>query len=766
MDTHQPAPRRPTQSDEDRRRFVTGQGRYLADTLAEDGPVLHAAFVRSPHAHATIRAIDASAAVSMPGVVRVLTAADCTAAGLRGFPSIMRYRRPDGGGLIVPFRPVLAGDRVRHVGECVACVVATDRHAAQDAAEAVMVDYDPLPVVPDLTAALADGAPLVHDEAPGNLAFIHEAGDAQAVAAAFAGAAHVVACESALPRLAPSPMEPRGALAWFDAAAGRYHLRTQHQGITGLRGDICAVFGIAPEDVFIELPDVGGGFGARSNLHPEQASVMLAARLTGARVAWIGTRTEAFLTDQHGRGTHLRGRLALDGDGRMLALDVVFDGDLGAYATTVGAHIHVHNPLQTLTGAYAIPVAAARFRVAFSNAAPTGPYRGAGRPDIALLVERLADKAAAALGLDPIALRARNALGRAAFPYRTAAGSVYDSGDFAALLAGARAASDWDGFATRRARSEASGFRRGRGVALFTEIAGGGAADRDEARVALAVTADGNVTGTIETVTGGTGQSHAETYASIAAGPLGLDAADFRLRASIPDSRLIGAGSIASRSTISAGSAVLNGAESLRRMLLRPAALRANCAPEDLTIEAGAIRAADGRVIETVAGALAGLGGAIEVVGTQAMGVTFPSGCHVAEVEVDRETGAARLVAYTAVDDAGVVLNHTASEGQLHGGIAQGVGGALGEAIVTDADGQVLTASFMDYAMPRAADLVSFAVSDLPVPSPNNPLGAKGLGEAGTTGALAAVAAAVGDAVGGDVALPVEAGQVWTRLRG
>jgi aerobic carbon-monoxide dehydrogenase large subunit len=759
---------RPTQSDRDRTRFVTGAGRYCADIAEPEA--LHLAFVRSPHAHARIVSVDTSVAASMPGVVRIVTGADCVAAGLRPFRALMRYQQPDGSGLTIPPRPVLAGDRVRHVGEPVACVAATSPAAALDAAEAVMVEYESLPAVASVAAALADGAPLVHDIAPGNRAFLHEAGDAAATEAVFAAAAHVVSVESVLPRLSPAPMEPRGIIARFDAETGAYHLTTPHQGINELRGDIVAVFDLIPERVRINMPDVGGAFGSRSNLYPEQAAAMLAARLTGRTVRWTATRSEGFLVDQAGRGTSLRGRLAIDADGRFTAIAVEYDSDLGAWITNVGAHIGVHNPLQTLTGTYLIPTFSARFRVVFTNMSPTGPYRGAGRPDIALLVERLVDRAAAETGRDPMALRALNAIPRTFFPYTAPTGATYDSGDFAGLVTAAREAADWDEFVARAAESAARGRLRGRGTALFTEIAGGGGTDRDESRVTLRLRRDGAPEAIIETVTAASGQSQAETYAMIAAARLGLAPADCTLVASAADTTLAGAGSIASRSTQGNGAAVHLAAEAVRAALLRPAALRANCAPEDLDVIDGRIvRRADGHTVDSVAGVLCGLDGAVDAVGTQPSRMTFPSGCHVAEVEIDPETGTLDLVRYVAVDDAGTIINHTAANGQIHGGIAQGFGGVLGEALRFDETGQLVTASFMDYTMPRAADLPTLTVLDRPVPSPNNPIGAKGLGEAGTTGALSATANAVADAlarVGATMpSLPATPHAIWGALR-
>ncbi|MGC8527463.1 xanthine dehydrogenase family protein molybdopterin-binding subunit [Acidiphilium sp.] len=753
---------RPTQSARDRTRWVSGAGRYVADVRAEGA--LAAAFLRSPHAHAAIVSLDAAAARAMPGVVAVLTGEDCAAAGFGNFRALMRYGAEGERPLVAPFRPVLAQGRVRYAGEPVACVVADTLAAAMDAAEAIAVEYEMLPPVVGLDAA--PDAPPIHPEAPGNLAFLHAAGDAASVAAAFAASAHVAAARFDLPRLAPSTMEPGGIVARYDAASGVYHLVTPHQGINEIRLDLGG--GVPAARIMIELPDVGGGFGLRSPAYPEHAALLLAARATGRTVRYVPTRGEAFLNDNHGRGTRLAGRLALDADLRFTAIEIEYHTDLGAYVTTVGAFVNVHNALQSGTGTYAIPAAHARFAQYFTNAGPLGPYRGAGRPDIALLVERLVDEAAAAAGADPLDLRARNAIPAAAFPWRTALGATYDSADYAALIAAARAESGWDDIAARREAAASRGALYGRGAALFTEVAGGGAAAQDEAKVTLSL-AGGRAVARIETVTGGSGQSQAETYAFILARETGLDPADIELVASPPGSTLAGAGSIGSRSTVSAGSAVADAGAALRARLLALAGLRANEAPEDLAIASGAILRRDGSPVMTLAEAVAASGGEIAVTGVKPVAATFPSGCHVAEVEIDRETGLVRLTRYVAADDSGVLVNPVVAEGQIHGGIVQGVGGVLGEGMRYDAAGQPLTGSFMDYTMPRAADVPGFVTLDLPTPSPNNPLGAKGLGEAGTTGALPAVANAVADAlrqIGAALPpLPCTPLRVWEAIR-
>lgn len=757
--------RRPTQSAQDRTRWVSGAGRYVAD-IAVPPDALGAAFLRSPHAHAEIARIDVEAARAMPGVVTIVTGADCTAAGFGNFRAMMRYGTDGPRPLIAPFRPVLANDRVRFVGEPVACVIATSPAAAMDAAEAIMVDYRTLPAIVGLDQAQV--GPDIHPEAPGNLAFLHQAGDDTAVKDAFARAAHIVSTRFELPRLAPTTMEPGGIVASYDEATSTYHLVTPHQGINEIRLDLAAVLNEPIERIRIELPDVGGGFGLRSPAYPEHAALLLAAKLTGRTVRWVPTRSEAFLNDYHGRSTRLAGRLALDADHRFTALEISYETDLGAYVTTVGAFVNVHNPLQSGTGTYAIPSVVGRFAQYFTNAGPIGPYRGAGRPDTAMLVERLVDRAATACGVDPLDLRARNAISAASFPYRTPFGAIYDSADYASLIDAARQASGWDDGEQRRTEAARRNALVGRGVALFTEIAGGGAATRDEARVTVGIV-DGRATARIETVTGGSGQSQAETYAFILAAATGLDPADIVLDASPSDTMLTGAGSLGSRSTISAGGAVADAGQQIRTQLLAVAGLRANAAPEELAVANDCIERPDGSPVMTITEAITAAGGKIVVTGVKPVSSTFPSGCHVAEVEIDRDTGVVCLTRYVAIDDSGNVLNPKVAEAQIHGGIVQGVGEVLGEGMRYDETGQPLTGSFMDYTMPRAADVPNFVTGDRPTVSPNNLLGAKGLGEAGTTGALPAVANAIADAlasIGAELPpLPCTSNRVWVAIR-
>ena len=738
------------QAEAERIRKLLGMGRYTADERF-DGAAF-AAFVRTPYAHALIVSLDASSATAMPGVIRVLTARDC--ADLGNFPVMDRI----GKGLAIPFRPILAGDTVRHPGEAVACVIAETPAQALDAAEAVLVEYDALPAA----VGFADDAPLVHSCAPGNVALRHEAGDAEAVETEIRAAALVVETEIGLPRLTPFTLEPRAAAARWDDRNGVYVIRAPHQGVNEMRRDLAAVFGMPADRFQVLTGEVGGGFGPRSPAYPEYAAVMLAARLTGRPVVWHGTRSESFLTDIQGRGVRVRGRLAVDAAGRFMALSMHFDADLGAYISPVAVFANINNPLQSLTGCYAIPAAHAVFRMMHTHAVPTGPYRGAGRPEMALLVERLVDIAASRLDLDPFVLRERNIIPAEAFPWTLPNGARYDSGDFVRLMRAARQASDWDGWEARK--QAASGLRLGRGMALFIETSGGGGAP-DEAALTLSAL-EGRAALRIETVTASTGQSHARTFALVAGPRLGLPEVSVSLVASDPTSVLSGAGSYASRSTIAAGSAVAAAADALSARLRALAALRANCAPDELSL-------ADERVMRTDGSAVCALVDLLDeplaetgrVMPIQA----FASGCHVAEIAVDEATGAALLIRYVAVDDAGVTIDHQATEAQIQGGIAQGVGEALGEeAVIDPLSGQPFAASLMDYMLPRANDFPDFRVMECDTPSRFNPLGVKGIGEAGTTGALCAVTSAVADALGGrDLPpMPFTQERLWRAMHG
>lgn len=705
----------------DRDRFLTGEGTYTAD-LVIPGAV-HAAFVRSDIAHGRLVAVAVDAARRMPGVLAILTGRDVE--HLKGFPAFLRYADREGRPFSVPSRPILARDRVRHVGELIAIVVAETALQAQDAAEQVAITYDDLPANIGIPAHDGRVEAPIHDGFDENVAFRGLFGNAAACREAEDAASHVIALTVELPRVVPNAMEPRSAIGRWSEDDVYFELWAPHQGIPEIRRDLAVAFDIPPDKMRVHPVDVGGGFGARGPAYPEYAAILLASRIVGRPVRWTGTRLEGFLGEHHGRGTRLAGKLAIDVSGRVLSLHVRLDADLGAWVTPVGAHINVHNPLQTLTGVYRVPAAAFEPTLHFTNAVPTGPYRGAGRPDIALLVERLVDEAARVTGIDRIALRKRNCVPKTGFPYTTAVGVAYDSGDYPKLLARALETADWRGFAGRRRSSSRKGLLRGIGLSLFTEVAGGGPVLADEVELALHLTADG-LAAELFTLTGSTGQAHGEAFARIIEQQLGIALATFRLTGSAVTSTLAGAGSFGSRSITSAGSALVAACRIIRERI------------ETLALPGESLTAVIGRANDV---------DMFRVRASAPVSVTFPAGCHVAEVEIDPATGVVRVSNYVAVDDAGTVIDHVALRGQIAGGVAQGIGEVLGEIARYDSAGQLLSSSFMDYQMPRAADLPAILVLDEGVPSPNNPLGAKGAGEAGTTGAIGAVTNAVADAL-------------------
>ena len=743
-------------------RLLTGQGGYTAD-WNRPGQA-YAVFLRADRAHALVRSIDTEAARAAPGVLAVLTGADAVAAGFdRG--SAMMPVKGRGEALRVPSRPALATDRVRFVGEPLALVVATTAHQAQDSVERIVVDYEALPVVADAARALAPGAPVIHASVPGNLCFDFDYGDEAATDAAFASAAHVVRLTLTSDRVVGNPMEPKAVLACWDGDT--LDLWTSSQGMTAMRDSLAAQSGLPPTRIRIRAQDVGGGFGIRGPAYPEHMAVALAARVTGRPVKWVASRSETFLSDYHGRGLVLTGALALDAEGRFLALRHEWLADQGAHPVATGPLINSLNPACMSTGCYRVPVVYGRHRLVITNTVPITAYRGAGRPDMAYIVERLVDEAAVLTGIDRVDLRRRNLIPPEAFPYRVPTGAVvadYDSGDYRAGLDQALAVAGWDDFPARRAEAAARGRLRGIGCAVFVEPSGG-VVPKDE--VAIAFDPGGDVI--LHTVVTSNGQGHETVYPEIVAQVLQIDPARVRLSAGDPEGpELVGGGAFASRSMMSHGAASLMAAREVVEKGRTLAADRLEAAVADIEFADAVFRiAGTDRVISLFA--LAG-GGALDTTTGLAATRAFPSGAHVAEVEIDPETGMTEMVRYTAIDDCGVVINATLLEGQILGGMFQGLGQVLGEVCVYDVDGQLVTGSFMDYAMPRADMLTRFSIGDSCVPSPNNPLGVKGAGEAGTTGALPAAMNAVMDALrpAGVTAfdMPASAQRVWAAING
>ncbi len=755
-------------------RLVRGAGRYHED-LTLPGQT-HAVVVRSPHAHARIRAVATATAAAAPGVVAVLTGADLAREGLGTMRMTLQRRRPDGSPMFAPPHRGLAVDRVRYVGDPVALVVADTRGQARDAAQRVAVDYEPLPAVTGTAAAAAAGAPPVWDECPDNVSNVYETGDAEAVAAAFARARHVVRRRYVISRVHAQYLEPRGALGVWDPGEGRYTLYADVQYPHRVRSALATqIFRIPEHALRVVAGDVGGGFGAKGWQYPEHRLVLWAARRIGRPVKWVCERHEAIPADEHGRDNVTDAELALDDGGAFLALRVRTLANLGAYVSADRNLLATFSNVATLVGVYTIPAAHVRVLGVLSHTSPTAPYRGAGRPEATYVIERLADDAARALGRDPVDLRRRNLIPSTAMPYRTALGATYDCGEFARTMERAVTLADVAGFAARRAADRRRGILRGIAVVNAIERAASPAPEFAEIRF----TPGGSALLLVGTKS--QGQGHETTFKQIAHDRLGLDPAQVRFIDGDTDRVAFGMGSMGSRSTVIGGSALALAADKIVAKGRRIAAHLLEAAEADVVFEGGrfAVAGTDRAVgLQEVARAAfqpgrlpRGLEPGLYETGTFAPAAdTWPNGCHVCEVEVDADTGAVRLDRYTVVDDVGTVINPLTLEGQIHGGVAQGAGQALMEQVVYDPDsGQLLTATFMEYGIPRAADLCEVHAESQPVPTRLNPLGAKGAGEAGTVGALPAVMNAVLDALAavGVTALdmPATADRVWQAMR-
>ena len=752
--------------------LLTGRGRFT-DDVDLPGQV-HAAFARSAAAHGVIRAVDTSRALALPGVLAVLTGRDLAAAGLGAIPPAASFPGRGGKALASAPIPPLAVDRVRDVGEAVAIAVAETAAQAADAAALVILDLDPLPAAADVDRALAASAHPIWPEAAGNIAFDWTDGDAITVDAAIRGAVHVARVRLHDTRVAPSALEPRAAIGQWDEATQRYTLTASTQGVAVVRRLLAeGVFKIPPQQLRVITPDVGGGFGMKVQAYPEYAALLFAARRVGRPVKWRATRVESFLADTHGRDGMLEGELALDATGRFLALRARTRVGIGAYVSAFAAVFGTNNTKNCLSSVYRIPAIVIDVTLAFTNAAPLGPYRGAGRPEALYLIERLIDQAAAATGIDRVELRRRNLIPAAAMPYRTPNGPVYDSGEFETIMDQALALADWNGFPQRRAASERAGRLRGIGLGCFLEVAGG---ILDET-VELRFGADGTVA--LHTGAQPMGQGHLSTFPPLIAARLGIDPSAVRLVQG--DSDLVPAGtpSVASRSMMMAGSAASMACDASIEKGRRLAAHVFEAAVPDVEFAAGRFRvkgtdrgtglldlAARARTLPDLAPDLqGGLDSTAKFVSPQ---MSFPNGCHVTEVEIDPETGAVAVVGYAAVDDVGRIVHEAIVEGQIHGGIAQGLGQVLGEHVVYDEHGQLLTASFMDYMLPRADDLPALRVGHHGVPCTTNPLGVKGAGESGVAGALPSAVNAVLDALARrgvrELDMPMSPSRVWAAL--
>jgi len=771
------APRRPRREDE---RLLRGLGRFTADLIPPGAARM--VVLRSPHAHARIVSIDASVARAMPGVLAIVTGAELEAAGLGTIPCVSRPRDAKGQPRAIEEPPhrLLATDRVRCVGDAVAAIVATDRDAALEAAEAIEVEYDPLDPVTDTARAGAADAPQIWPDIPGNRSFTFEIGDAAAAARAMEAAHHVTRLRLVNQRVHAAPLEPRVAIGSWDAGAQRWHLvsplQTPHQIRSVLATSVLKV----PERMLrvTTPPDVGGGFGLKGGLFREQALVLWLARQIGRTVAWLGDRSESFCADDHARDNVTEAALALDAEGRFLAITVETDAAIGAMVALRGAHSMTNN-LGSLAGVYATPVIHARVRGLFSNTAPTAPYRGAGRPEATYVVERLIDAAAAETGMDRIALRRRNLIPHAAMPFRTGLLFTYDSGDFARGMALAEEAADIAGFPARRAEAASRGRLRGLGLINAIEQAGGPFGSPAEERADIRFEPDGGILVTLGTAAAG--QGHETVFARLLADRLGVAEESVRVEQGDTDIAPFGRGTFGSRSVAAAGSALELAADKVIAKGKRIAAHLLEAAESDIGFHDGAfvIDGTDRRVTmaEVVRAAFTpsrlppGMEPGLDQAALFAAAApTYPNGCHVCEVEIDPETGQATVARYVVADDVGTVIDHAMLEGQVQGGVAQGIGQALMEQIVhDDSSGQILTASFMDYAMPRAADIPPVTLIDNAQPTPINPLGAKGGGEAGTIGAPPAVICAILDALTQrgvtHLDMPATPERIWRALR-
>jgi aerobic carbon-monoxide dehydrogenase large subunit len=729
--------------------LVRGEGRYTDDIkLAGEA---YAVMVRSRVAHGVIKAIDSAAARAMPGVLAVYTGADLAQYG--PLKCIVPFKNRDGTPMKQPPRPALATDKVRFVGDPVACVVAETQLQAKDAAEAVEIEIEALPAVVRPQAAAQPGAPLIHAEAPGNIALDYHYGDSEQVAAAFARAAHVTTLKLVNSRVVVSAMEPRAAIGVHDAATGRFTLHAPSQGVFGLRGNMADILKVEPKQVRILTGHVGGSFGMKSAPFPEYVCVLHAARALGRPVKWTDERSGSFVSDSHGRDHELTAELALDAEGNFLAVRIANFGNMGGFLSQVAPMPSTLNTVKNVQGVYRTPLIEVSTKCVFTNTSHVSAYRGAGRPEGNYYMERLIDAAAAEMGIDRVELRRRNQIRPREIPIKVASGSNYDSGDFPGVLKHALEAADVKGFARRKRESRRRGKVRGLGIGNFLEVT----APPSKEMGGIRFEADGTVT--ITTGTLDYGQGHAAPFAQVLSEKLGVPFERIRLRQGDSDELLAGGGTGGSKSIMHSGTAIVEAAAKVIEQGKQIAShvLEASVADIEFAqgrfVIAGTDRAIG--IIELADKLRSGLNlpegvpSSLDVrhVSDGPGASTYPNGCHVCEVELDPDTGVIEVVRYCSVNDFGTVVNPLIVEGQLHGGVVQGIGQALMELTVYDADGQFLTGSFMDYALPRASDSPEVNVLHHPVPATTNVLGVKGCGEAGCAGSLTSVMNAIADAL-------------------
>ncbi|TPJ34512.1 xanthine dehydrogenase family protein molybdopterin-binding subunit [Mesorhizobium sp. B2-8-3] len=763
------------------KRFITGGGRYVDDMVVPG--MKHAVFVRSPHAHAQIKKIDVKKAQAMPGVVGVLTGKELKADGIGNLICGWMIHSKDGTPMKMGAWSPLAVDKVRYVGDAVVIVIADTKGQARDAAEAVEITYKELKAVVDATKAIQPGAPQVHAEAENNLIFDWELGDAKATDAAIRSAAHVTRMKIVNNRLVPNAMEPRAALGHYDKAEDHYTCWTTSQNPHVARLVMSAFYNVAPENKLrVIAPDVGGGFGSKIYIYPEEIVCLWASKKTGVPVKWVADRTESFLSDAHGRDHVSTVEMAFDKDNRITGLKVDTIANLGAYMSLFSSCVPTYLYATLLSGQYNIPAIHANVRTVYTNTAPVDAYRGAGRPEATYVLERMMETAARELGVPPAELRRRNFI--TSFPHQTPVIMAYDAGDYNASLDAAMKAADYAGFTKRRADAAKQGKLRGIGMSCYIEACGlapSSAVGSLGAGVGLWESAEVrvNAVGTIEVLTGSHshGQGHETTFAQLVTQRFGVPIDSVSIVHGDTDKVQMGMGTYGSRSGAVGMSAIVKALDKVEAKAKKIAAHLLEADEGDIVIENGEVKVAGtdkslpwfqvALASYTAHNLPAGMEpGLKETAFYDPSNFTFPAGCYICEVEIDPETGTTEIVQFVAADDFGNIINPMIVEGQVHGGIAQGVGQALLEGAHYDSSGQLLTASYMDYTMPRAGDLPSFKVSTSNTPCPGNPLGIKGCGEAGAIGSPPAVINAITDALGVvDIAMPASPATVWATIR-
>jgi carbon-monoxide dehydrogenase large subunit len=769
-------------------RFLSGRGQYT-DDINRPGQT-HAYMLRSPHAHAAIRSIDLAAAKAMPGVLAIFTGADLAAENIGGIPCGWQIHNKDGSPMAEPMHPALAIGKVRHVGDQVAVVIAETRAQARDAAEAIVVDYDVLPAAATMEQAVAAGAPQIHEAAPGNLCYDWHIGDKAVLDAAFAKAHKVVAFETTNNRLVPNAMEPRAAIGDYDAQSGDYTLYTTSQNPHVIRLLMGAfVLHIPESKLRVVAPDVGGGFGSKIYHYAEEAIVTWAAAKVKRPIKWTADRTESFVSDAHGRDHVSKAELAVDAEGKILGLRVHTFANMGAYLSTFAPCVPTYLYATLLSGVYATPVIYAEVKAVFTNTVPVDAYRGAGRPEATYLLERLMDVAAAELGIDKVEFRRKNFIPTEAFPYQTPVALQYDSGNYFATLDAALEGADWAGFEARRKAAAAKGKLRGIGISTYVEacgIAPSAVVGSLGARAGLYEVGVIRVhpTGSVTVLTGAHshGQGHETTFAQLVADRLGVPIANVDIvhgdTAKVP----FGMGTYGSRSLAVGGSAMVKAMDKIVAKGKRIAAHLMEASVEDVEFDRGTFRVAGTDKTKALADiSLAAYvphnypideiePGLEETAFYDPKNFTYPGGCHIAEVEIDPETGKVSMVNFTAVDDVGRVINPMIVEGQVQGGVAQGIGQALLESAIYDAHGQLISGSMMDYTMPRADDLAPVSVATHVTLCTHNPLGVKGCGEVGAIGSPPAVMNAVVDALKDygvrHIEMPATPLKIWNIING